>query len=119
MNANDATCPLCHAKPGQLCTEVSLHGFERLKQAHAERQRLARLGPCQRCGADVGEPCFTKRKGPLLIEHWSRMECLAFLCEVCGAGLGELCTAASGKVRGPHKVRVETGRLRAPVPEAG
>ena len=114
MNANDATCPLCRAKPGQLCTEVSVHGFGRLKQAHAERQHLARLGPCSRCGADVGEPCFQKNKGFLLIEHWSRMECLAVSCDYCIALPGDLCRDSSGHERGPHKCRVEWAKAWSP-----
>ena len=32
---------------------------------------------------DVGEPCYSKRKGIQLIECWSRMECQAFRCDHC------------------------------------
>ena len=100
MNVNDAICPLCLAQPGQPCVDVALGG--ELQQGHAERQNLARLGPCSHCGADVGEPCFQKRKGVLLFEHWSRMECLAYSCDYCGALPGDLCNTPAGQVRGPH-----------------
>ena len=102
MNINDATCPLCLAEPGQPCVTA---GAPELAASHAERQHLARLGACPRCGAGVGEPCFQKKKGFLLLEHWSRMECLAVSCEYCGASAGDLCTSPGG-IRGPHRCRV-------------
>ncbi len=110
MNANGVICHRCLASPGQLCTEVSLHGTQQLKQVHPERENLARLGPCTHCGAAVGEPCFHKKKGILLYEHWSRMECLAVRCDWCRALPGNLCLDAAGKVRGPHKCRVDAGK---------
>ena len=113
MNVNDTTCPRCLAKPGQRCTDVSFDGTEKLEQGHAERQNLARLGPCPHCGAGVGEPCFSKRKGVRLYEYWSRMECLAFRCDFCGAIPGDLCHDRAGYERGPHKCRTEAAEAAA------
>ena len=113
MNVNDTICPLCLAQAGEPCTEVSFDKTGNLEQGHAERRNLARLGPCPRCGADVGEPCSGKRKGIQLIEHWSRMECVAFRCDRCGAMPGDLCHDRSGHDRGPHKCRTEAARAAA------
>ena len=111
MNVNDATCPLCLAEPGQPCVT---DGIPQLAASHAERQHLARLGPCPRCGAGVGEPCFQKNKGFLLLEHWSRMECLAVSCDYCGALPRDLCHDSSGNERSPHKRRVEWAKAWCP-----
>ena len=114
MNVHDATCPLCRAKPGQLCRNAD---SRELEAAHAERQNLARLGPCSRCGADVGEPCSSKRKGMSLYECWVRMECLGVSCGYCWAVAGDLCRTPGGQVRGPHMCRIDVAKRSATVAE--
>ena len=107
MNANDATCPLCLAEPGQPCLT---DGIQELASSHAEREHLARLGPCSRCGADAGEPCYSERKGIQLIECWSRMLCLAVSCGYCWAVAGDLCRTPGGQVRSPHACRIKAAK---------
>ena len=113
MNVNDAQCPRCLAKPGRLCFDVDLGGEP--EAAHAERQTLARLGPCPRCGAPVGDPCYSKSRGILLLVHWPRVECLVVSCGYCWAVAGDRCTTSDGQACRPHKIRLDAGRAPVPV----